>query len=741
MTTRTMDCLCLVLLLTPACGDPSKPAAQDATAQDAAPVADIATIGDIVAQDAAVDASDAAHDAAPDPFGPAACDPLQPLTCALPFPSSHYLQPDAKTKTGVRVVFPPGALPSSGTGVPVDPKPWERLDGFSVAPTLVAQFAHLDIAGMADQKTIDKSVDKASPTVWLEVDAAGKVLRRIAHWVELDQRPNTEDGKIDPATRMVFVRPGVILNYGTRYVVALRKLKDSKGQVIARSPAFEALASGKTTGTSLAPRQARFDQIFQILQAEGIAKDELTLAWDFSTYSDHAIHGPVLQMRDKALAALGPTGAALTFKTFAAKKDGGTDDPHIAYTLRGTFKAPNFMKEVAADGGELRKDSAKCFRWNLDADGNLQQNGWRDAELWIRVPKSALDGTPHDYLHYGHGLNGSGNETYAGWVGPNANSRKFIYIANSMIGMSGEDGAVIIQILLNIGRFACLSERVAAGVVEHLVLARTMKLHGAAALSNALSGHTGKPVKIADTGKVFWSGNSQGGIYGQTVTALSQDITRAHVGQPGINYHMLLERSIDFDEFAAVLSGVYPKRNEYALLLGVVQMLWDHVDPVTYVRHLEVEPFANTPKHQALAVVHPGDFQVDAVTMEIAVRSGYYKLLPFYGKPVPMVPESAYPLVGSGLIAYDFGNSWFIQGNLPPAPEDGLECGDPALPHADGPCLGKKLCDPKGTFKPCKLEDPHDRAHGLKSHNDQMRHFFDTGEIKDFCGGDGCKPE
>ncbi len=742
MTTRTIGCLCLALGLTPACGTAEKKSAvQDAATAETGPAADVASAADTPAADGATASSDGQADAAPDPFGPAACDPLQPLTCAMPFPSSYYLQPDAKTKTGQRLVFPPGALPSSTMGVPVDPVPWQRLDGFSVAPTLLVQVANLDISAMAHQKTIDKSVDKTSQTVWLELDGAGKVVRHIPHWVELDQRPNAEGGKIDPATQVLFIRPGVILNYATRYAFGLRKLKDAKGQPIARSPAFEALATGKTAGTSLAARQVRFDQIFAAMQAEGVAKEDLTLAWDFSTYSDHAIHGTALQMRDKALAAIGPTGAEFTFKSFAAKKDGGTDDPHIAHTLRGTFKAPNFMKETVIVGTEGSKDAVKCYRWNLDADGNLQQNGWRQAEVWIRVPKSAMDGKPHDYLHYGHGLNGSGNETYAGWAGPNANTRNFIYIANSMIGMSNEDSTIIVQILLDMSRFPCLPERVTAGLVEHLVLARTMKLNGAAAISNALSNHLGKKVTIADTGKVFWSGNSQGGIYGQTVTALSQDITRAHVGQPGVAYHMLLERSIDFDDFAAVLSGIYPNRNEYALLLSVVQMLWDHVDPVTFVRHLEVEPFANTPKHQALAVVHPGDFQVDAVTMEIAARSGYFKILPFYGKPVPLVPESPYPVVGSGILSYDFGNSWFIQGNLPPGPEDGLECGDPALPHADGPCLGKALCDPKGTFKPCKLEDPHDRAHGLKSHNDQMRHFFDTGEIKDFCGGDGCKPE
>lgn len=730
---------------TPAPASADAAAAADSSAGDA-PKTEVAAAdaqaGDVAATDAgtADSAAEVADAAAADPYGDPDCDPLVPSECGLPFPSSKWLTADPATKTGKRVQFGANTLPKNVAGAPIDIKAYARLDGFSVAPTVLAQFANADISGMASQKTIDKSVDKASQTVWLEVDKSGAVKRHIPHWAELDQRAAPTE-KIDPATQILMLRPGVILDYGTRYIVAIRNLKDTKGGKVARAPAFQALIDGKTAGTQLAARQSNFDDIFAILQKEGIGKDELTLAWDFSTYSGEAIHGTMLQMRDKALAAIGTKGAEMTFTSFAAKKDGQTEDPNIAHTLRGTFKAPNFLKETVVFGTPGTKEAVTCQRWNLDDKGQLQQNGWRDAQVWIRVPKSAMDGTPHDFLHYGHGLNGSGDETYAGWAGPNANTRKFIYIANSMIGMSEEDGTMISQILQNMAIFPCLPERVTAGVVEHLVLQRTMKDHGSEIISKALSDFLKKDVKIASTGKVFWSGNSQGGIYGQTVTAVSQDVLRAHLGQAGLDYHILLERSVDFEDFSTLLSAFYPKRNDYVLLLTLIQMQWDYVDPVTHVRHLSVDPLPNTPKHDALVVVHPGDFQVDPVTIEIAMRSGYYKLLPFYGKAVPMVQETAYPLQGSGVVAYDFGNTWSIKGNVPPEPEDGLECGDPSWPQADGPCLGKLLCDPKGTFKACKLDDPHDRAHGLPAHNDQMRYFFDTGEIKDFCGGDGCKPQ
>jgi hypothetical protein len=37
--------------------------------------------------------------------------------------------------------------------------------------------------------------------------------------------------------------------------------------------------------------------------------------------------------------------------------------------------------------------------------------------------------------------------------------------------------------------------------------------------------------------------------------------------------------------------------------------------------------------------------------------------------------------------------------------------------------------------------DPHGKPRGVAAHNDQMFHFFETGEIIDTCGGDGCTPD
>jgi hypothetical protein len=685
---------------------------------------------DATSADAAGDAASLAGDAtspAGDTTGTAAadCDPLQPH-CGYPWPSSFYLQADPSTATGYRLRFGGKTLPVNSNGVAVDPKAYEILDGFGVSSSVLVQFPQLDPAGLPTQAQIDLSVQPTSSSVWLELDAAGKVTRWIPHWAELDARPNNAnlDG-VDPATRVLFLRPGVVLDYGRRYVVAFRKLKAKDGQPIARSPVFQQFVDGSSPDKA---RQARFGEIFAALKSQGIDTAELTLAWDFVTYSSQAVHARPLELRAKMLAAAGPDGPELTIDP-APKSNCGKDDRVVS--LRGTIAAPQFLEQRSDIGG------VAMWRYRLDAQGQLAQGGTRSSEFWLRVPKSCMNGQHAcDLIQYGHGLLGSGSEACAGWAAENAHTRHAIYFSSNMIGMAGEDSPGVIQILQNINLFPSLPERVSAGVAEHVLFQRAMRKR-----LGQLDWLKQNGVQL--TGNVYWSGNSQGGIYGQTVLALSEDVTRAHLGQSGVNYSMLVERSKDFDNFGLILQTMYPDRADYVLVLSMIQLLWDQVDPVTYARHIG-EPFAGLPKHAALVLNHPGDFQVDPVTTETCMRSGFYKKLPFYGRPVPLVAEQPYPLVGSGVVMMDFGNLWGDKANLPTLPESGLDCAGAGLVADgidDGTCLGAQLCPAGGNFEPCVLGDPHDRAHGLKAHNDQMMHFFRTGEIIDTCGGDGCRPQ
>ena len=59
---------------------------------------------------------------------------------------------------------------------------------------------------------------------------------------------------------------------------------------------------------------------------------------------------------------------------------------------------------------------------------------------------------------------------------------------------------------------------------------------------------------VLDRSRLYYNGNSQGGILGGAATAVAPDWTRATLGVPAMNYSVLLNRSIDFDRLQAASS-------------------------------------------------------------------------------------------------------------------------------------------------------------------------------------------
>ena len=710
-------------------------------AKETATTTDDAASSDDVA--AGADAADAGADAVTGPdYGNPDCDPLMPTGCTLPWPSNLYLKPDPARQTGYTLTFGATSLPRNAGGVQLSPDPYKRLDGYGVGSHVLMIWPNLDTSTLPTEADPMAGVQADANIVWLEVGKDGKTLTPIPYWSELDLQPVNDTANTvnaDLTKRVLFTRSAVPLHEGTRYIVAVRNLKDTAGKTYTPSPAFAALVAGTTAGSTLAPRQARFDEIFQLLDGHGIKKDSLQLAWDFVTASHDTLHGRMIEMRDKALAAVGDKGPEITVtevKTYTL-----AENPDLAAEITGTFKAPDFMETFQGPNGY------ELFRFHTDADGKLVQNGWRDAKFWLRIPQSALQGEPQELVEYGHGLNGDGGEIHQGWEAPHGNKRHLIYFAANMIGMSEDDTGGIVMMLQDFNYWHSLPERVTAGVVEYTLLQLGMRERIADLAYVKQAG-----VKFAKdaNGKipVYYSGNSQGGIYGQTVLAVSPFVQRAQLGEAGANYSTLLHRSVDFnDPFFPILKGVWPDVTDQAVLLSMIQLLWDTVDPISYVRHISVDPLPGTQPHAALIVTHPGDFQVAPVTEEVVARgdTGVH-VMQNYGRPVAGVTETAYPFTGSGLVSVDFGNGWAAPGNWPPGPKWGPACttaadcpADPAYGQVPYNRCGKKSEDDAKTY--CFVDDPHDRGHGLDAINDQMVWFFHTGEIKDFCGGNGCKPE
>ena len=627
------------------------------------------------------------------------CDPLMgtPLACSLPWPSSQYLVEDSTRKTGYTLSFGATTLPASVTGVHIQPDPYRRLDGYGLGTPIIVLFPNLDTTTLATEDHIERSL--AADAAILLYEESDGALKRLPYFVELDATA------FDPTQQVLYVRPAVILKEASHYLVAFRNLRDTSGKTLSASRPFVRLRDGKTGDVpQLQKRQARFDKVFAALEAQAIPRSSLTLAWDFVTASHEALHGDLLHMRDDGLQRVGAAGPPLTITQiteFVPKSDGSGKpvDENIALDVQGTFEVPSYLAPWTLG-------SFTGSQLNRDGKGVVQATGTRTPKFWIRIPYSAIDGksTPHGLVLYGHGLLGAGSQVGGDFNSKMANRNNLIFFAANLTGMAEDDETAVPSLVADLSRFPSLAERLYQGLVEWILLCRGMREQ-----LDSLP-QLGKYKLKVNRDELFYSGISQGGIFGASFVALSPDVKRGHLGVPGNNYSLLLQRSTDFQQFFLILASSYGWPPDQAVALSAMQLLWDATDPVSHYRHLSAEPYPGNTAHQVILGPARGDWQVAPVSNEILARSDLgVPLMAHYDntRQVFGTTEQSYPHVGSGVVLWHFGNPWPKLGNEPPN-------------------------DPPG--------DPHGKPRREDGNSQQMVHFFRTGEIIDVCNGAPCGP-
>ena len=227
---------------------------------------------------------------------------------------------------------------------------------------------------------------------------------------------------------------------------------------------------------------------------------------------------------------------------------------------------------------------------------------------------------------------------------------------------------------------------------------------------------------------LYYNGNSQGGIMGGALTAVSPDFTRASLGVPAMNYSVLLPRSVDFDEFAAILYPSYPDEEARPLIFDMMQLLWDRGEPDGYAERMTTNPLPDTPAHQVLMDIAFGDHQVTDYQADVEARtigaSAHRPVL--YKGRWPMtnvlwnVPTiKPYPFTGSAAYYWDIGP---VRPN-PSEPKSTIGTEPPPyanLPNRTG-------------------EDPHGAPRAAPAEQQLVSDFFE-GAIQrtDRCGGKAC---
>ena len=549
------------------------------------------------------------------------CDFLDTSACLHPWPNDFFTRGDDSTDTGRRLDIDRLAMPRNVAGVPIDPTDMNRADGFSPGNLIVTHVPGMDNQAAFDQTgpvTVDdigRYADDKAPVVVIDADT----LERHPIWAEMDVNAASDED------RNLIIRPAVNFKEGHRYIVALRRLRDRDGEAIQPQPAFRAYRDGrKTDNPEVEARRPHMEAIIDTLREAGINRGQLYLAWDFTVASEKSLSGRMLHIRDDAFAKLGDTdladrqvqGSAPTFTVDAVENLTPAQDAHIGRRVRGKVNVPCYLNVPGCPPG-----STFLFTPGSDTPQAIPLNTMQ-ADYECRIPRQQTDGDapPARASLYGHGLLGTPGEVNAGNVRAMAAEHNIAFCATAWSGMSQQDLPNVAALLADLSRFNSLADRAQQGMLNFLYLGRLM-IHPQGFNAHPAFQVGTTPRGVFDTTRLFYDGNSQGGIMGGSLTAVAPDFDRAVLGVPGMNYSTLLRRSVDFDGYAAVMYQAYPDQGERPLLLSLIQLLWDRGESNGYAQHMTTDPLPNTPPHEVLLHVAFGDHQVTNIAADVQART------------------------------------------------------------------------------------------------------------------------
>jgi len=593
------------------------------------------------------------------------CDPLVPEECMLPFPNDYFTVADSASGTRRRIHFTPEGLPKNLAATPLESAELNRSDGFSPGAALIFWMPAADLvrSNAPAINDIGRSLEPDSPIVIIDARNG----KRVPLWAERDLLSA-------PGSQSLIVRPAIDYTDGRHYIVAVRRLTDSDGTALPPSPAFAAYRDGTcTTDATFESRRPAMEKIFQTLRSAGIDRGDLQLAWDFTVASTKSTTGRMLHIRDDAFKTLGSKAPSFTITSVQENPS-----PQFRRRIQGTFEVPLYLTGNGSPGQ----------RYALGPDGLPQRQALPfTATFTCNLPNSAIPG-PARMSMYGNGLLGDQSEVNGSLVRPMAATYNVAYCATDWIGMAEEDIGNAVAVLQDLSKFATLADRLQQGLLNFLFLGRLMK-HPDGFASNDAFKIDGAPA--LNTRELYFDGNSQGAIIGGALCAVARDFKRCVLGEAGMNYSTLLNRSVDFDTYKLILDTSYPDPFTQLLSLNIVQMLWDRGETNGYAKHLTRHALPHTPSHTLLLLGAVGDHQVSEFSLQVEARTtGAYGHVPYvapdrefggeHGFGIPPLPTSSWKR--SAYFLFDTGSPLSPLENTPPRAGHDPHDDTPKIPAA-----------------------------------------------------------
>ena len=281
-------------------------------------------------------------------------------------------------------------------------------------------------------------------------------------------------------------------------------------------------------------------RVFKALKRADIPRKNLVAGLGLHRRERQSTTGPMLHMRDTAFAELGDTDLAdLVLRGPLAgvhdhqERLDAAEDPEIARVVEGTVTVPCFLESAGCAVGARIQPRRR--RAPAQKPGNVYTAFFRCV-----IPRGLPAGGGRALI-YGHGLLGrpldSGDSAQA-QLKTLAPQKGFTVCGTYWSGLSAANGdedtlqaAAAIQ---DLSSFGPITDRLQQGMLNHLFLGRAM------VAADGLRSHPAFAGAFDATQRLYYDGNSQGGISGGALTAVAPDFDRAVLGVPGMNYSTLL---------------------------------------------------------------------------------------------------------------------------------------------------------------------------------------------------------
>lgn len=527
------------------------------------------------------------------------CNPLSLQTCALPFPSNYWSEPQASSPTGIELQMSTSLLrPEVAAQLPVETgisveQIFNGDHGFSAATAVVFEFENAP-----EVASLPKYGDGVVIAYDLDNGEFVDVRAQISDYAK--------GSNVSAPANVLEVFPVSRWEFGHRIIVAVTKSL----QIDNETHDFQSLKNSASNSSE----QAYFGELSNALSQAGVDPADVRSATLFTVRDQAEVLTPIRNLVDATFAQDHPVrNIDVDYKTYSGKK---------AALITGELRIDNYRREGGI--GMVDFDATPTEQW---------------VTFRLTLPRASHADGKAPVSFYAHGLGGNKSMDF------------LVSSSNADLGIA--------TFSVDFPNHGDRAEADGGGVFENLEVSKLSREIGMmtqhtidfAGAHKALIGLANLDVvgKLTwqswcwrcadgipdiDTTRVFMQGTSLGGVLGSSYAALSPDLDGAVFQVTGVGVTSILAGSILWDSAFSNLEPPAANGAEAVMLKGAIQQLLDYGDSINYI-DLMRNPDDGRPIRPLMVVSGNGD---SIVTNDSTIALARIMSMPLVGNELYPMP-------------------------------------------------------------------------------------------------------